>query len=235
MKLNTYIAHAGVCSRRNAALLIKAGKVRLNGMTVTAPWTEVNDKDKILVNKRPISTSKHIYIVFNKPKGVTTTLEDKYALKKVIDFIPPDIGRVYPVGRLDKDSRGLLILTNDGDLCNRLTHPSFGIEKEYEVLVRGRIDEQTVKGLKRGITDGAEHLSVKSAVVTSTGSNGTLIRTVVCEGKKRHIRRLFERFGMDVKDLKRVRVAGLKLGDIHNGHFRVLDKRTIYRLLFPAA
>jgi len=228
MKLNAYIAKAGVCSRRKAALLIKDGKVRLNGRIVTEPWLEAGPKDKILVDKKPIFTARHVYIVFNKPRGVTTTLEDKFAEKKVIDFIPQDLGRVYPVGRLDKESRGLLILTNDGDLCHRLTHPSFEVEKEYEVLIKGSVEEQTVKGLTKGVTDEGEHLAVKSAKITPMGKDRTLVRAIVCEGKKRLIRRLFERFGLDVKDLKRVRIGSLKLGDLRNGHFRVIDKKTMY-------
>lgn len=230
MKLNAYISNAGICSRRKAALLVKDGKVRLNGKVVLEPWLDVSDNDRVSVNNRPALTARHVYIVFNKPKGVTTTLEDKYAEKKVVDFIPQDLGRVYPVGRLDKESRGLLILTNDGELCHKLTHPSFETEKEYEVLIKGSVEEQTVRGLKRGVTDGGERLAVKSALIKDAGNGRTLIKAVVCEGKKRHIRRLFERFGLDVKDLKRVRIGNLELGDLKNGHFRVLDKKTMYRL-----
>lgn len=231
MKLNSYISNAGICSRRKAAVLVKEGRVRLNGKVVLEPWLEVGDKDRVLVNNRPALTKKHVYIVFNKPKGVTTTLEDKFAEKKVIDFIPRELGRVFPVGRLDKESRGLLILTNDGDLCHKLTHPSFETEKEYEVLIKGSVEEQTVRGLKRGVTDGQEHLAVKSASIKNAGPGRTLIKAVVMEGKKRHIRRLFERFGLEIKDLKRVRIGGLELGDLKNGHFRVIDKKNILHLL----
>ena len=228
MKLNAYIAHAGVCSRRKAAVLVKDGKVRLNGKIVIEPWIEISNDDRVLVNNRPVLTARFVYIVFNKPRGVTTTLEDKFAEKMVIDFIPQDLGRVYPVGRLDKDSRGLLILTNDGDLCHKLTHPRFEVEKEYDILIKGSVEEQTVKGLARGVIDGKEHLAVKSARIVPMGKGGTLIKAIICDGKKRHIRRLFERFGLEVKDLKRVRIGGLKLGDLKTGNFRVIERKKMY-------
>ena len=124
MHLNVFIAKSGFCSRRKAATYIKEGKAIVNGKIVFEPWLDVKDTDSVKVGGKHIKLKQDIYIIFNKPKGVTTTVEDKFALKKVIDFIPEKMGRVYPVGRLDKFSRGLILLTNDGDLCYRFTHPN---------------------------------------------------------------------------------------------------------------
>ena len=110
-------------------MLIKDGKVAVNGKTIMEPWFEVSERDAVKVGKRLLNSEKEVYILFNKPRGVTTTSEDKFAEVKITDLIPKRFGRVYPVGRLDKSSRGLIVLTNDGDLCQRLTHPSFEIEK----------------------------------------------------------------------------------------------------------
>ena len=231
MKLNAFISHSGFCSRRKAAGLIKAGDVKLNGTTVLEPWREVTSNDKVTVKNRPLKTEKLSYVIFNKPKGVTTTVEDRFAEKKIVDLVPKDLGRLYPVGRLDKDSRGLIILTNDGDLCHKLTHPKFETEKEYIVFVKGALSEDIIAGLKNGIRDGEDFLKVKSLSIEKSGKNSARFKAVVCEGKKRHLRRLFEHFDLAVKDLKRIRIGSLELGDLKGGHFRIVDRNTIYEAL----
>lgn len=230
MNLNTFLARSGVCSRRKAAEYIKEGRVSVNKATVLEPWRQVASGDAVAVDGKKISSEKHIYLVLNKPKGVTTTVEDKFASKKVTDMVPRRYGRLYPVGRLDKDTRGLLILTNDGDLCYKLTHPKFGVEKEYAVAVKGRADESKLKALVRGVEDEGEVLRVKSYSIAKTTDIYTEIRVIASEGKKRHIRRMFKRLGFEVTDLERIRIGRLTMGELREGKFRVLDRDTVYKL-----
>jgi pseudouridine synthase len=231
MNLNAFLSRNGFCSRRKAAVIIKEGSVTVNGRTVAEPWYQVKDHDIVKAGGKPVGAKRHVYIVMNKPKGVTSTLEDRFALKKITDLIPQKFGRVYPVGRLDRESRGLIILTSDGDLCHRLTHPRFEVEKEYVVMVKGKVDEPMVRKLKKGVKEHDEVLKVKTARVEKCSEDKSVVRVVICEGKKRHLRRLFTFLGLDVKDLVRVRIAGLRLGELRDGKFIVFDKKEIVSLL----
>jgi len=222
MRLSAYIAKSGFCSRRKAADLIKEGKVRLNEKIVYEPWIEIKENSKVEVNGKLLNSVEKTYLIFNKPKGVTTTLKDKFAQKKVSDYIPKKYGRVFPVGRLDKDSRGLIILTNNGDFCFRHTHPKFEVEKEYVLLVKGKINPKDIRKLKKGIKDKNDFLKVKKAVVESIEKGRTKIKITVCEGKKRHLRRLFKSLGFEVLDLKRIRIGRFELGNLKEGSFKPL-------------
>ena len=224
MRLNAFIAKSGVCSRRKAALLVKEGKVTHNGVIVREPYLEVADNDNIEVDGKPLQAKKHAYLIFNKPKGVTTTCLDKFADKKVTDYIPERFGRLYPVGRLDKDSRGLIILTNDGASCYALTHPKFEVEKEYLVTVKGVARRRHLDSLKKGVEDDGDFLKVKSASLQASSKDTSVISAVVAEGKKRHLRRLFKRLGFTVIDLERVRIGDIHLGSLKEGAYKVIEK-----------
>jgi 23S rRNA pseudouridine2605 synthase len=229
-KLNVFIAKAGVCSRRKADLLIKEGKVKMNGRVIVEPWTEVSASDFVAVSGKSLRAESQIYLIVNKPRGVTVTLEDKYAKRKINDHIPNRYGRVFPVGRLDKDTSGLIIMTNDGDLCHKLTHPSFEIEKEYVVTVEGMIKPQSMDTMKTGIEDEGDILKVKSVSMLRRDPKKTVLKIIISEGKKRHIRRLLKHLGAKVMNLKRVRIGNLELGALKEGKFRVVDKREMYLL-----
>lgn len=232
MTLNAFLSRNGFCSRRKAVLVIKEGKVTVNGKVVREPWYRVAEGDTVKAMGRPVGARRHVYIVINKPKGVTSTLDDKFAATKVTDLVPEKFGRVYPVGRLDKDSRGLMILTSDGDLCYQLTHPKYEVEKEYLVTVKGPVDDATLRKLRRGAKEGGDLLKLRSAEICEKASEGrTTVRAVICEGKKRHLRRLFGFFGLEVVDLVRVRIASLRLGDLKDGRFRVLDRKEMVAFL----
>lgn len=231
MHLNAFLSRNGFCSRRKAAIFVKEGKVTVGGKVVTEPWYEVRDGDVVRAEGRAVGQKRHAYIVINKPKGVTSTLEDRFAAKKVTDLIPKKFGRVYPVGRLDRESRGLMILTSDGDLCYNLTHPKFEVEKEYIVTVKGNVDEAILRKLKKGVEDKGDILKVRSAHIEKASEDKSVVRVVICEGKKRHLRRLFSRLDLEVRDLVRVRIANLRLGDLRDGSFRVLDRKEIVALL----
>ena len=229
MNLNVYIARCGHCSRRKADACIKEGRVAVNGVTMVAPWTRVRPDDQVVLDGKPVSAENYVYIIFNKPAGVTSTVEDVFAKKKIVDLIPKSLGRVYPVGRLDLLSRGLIILTNDGDLCYRLTHPRFGIEKEYHVTMRGKADEKLLSRLKRGVKDDGDHLKVRSARIVSATEKRSTLTVVVCEGKKRHLRRLFTALDATVIDLMRLRIGGLQLSSLKEGTFKLIDKDVLYK------
>jgi len=228
MRLNLFIAKSGYASRRKADCFIKEGKVRVNTKEVLQPFLQVGNKDKIEVEHKLLRLKELTYILFNKPKGVTTTLSDKFALKKVIDFFPKKFKGIYPVGRLDKQSCGLLILTNDGDFCYRLTHPKFSIEKEYLIELRGKISPSDCQRAKNGLNLEGEHLKVKSIKILTSHGNETICKVIISEGKKRHLRRLFKALGFFVEELKRVRVGGLVLGNLETGEYRLIKGEKMY-------
>jgi len=228
MRLNLFIARSGYASRRKADYLIEEGKVKVNDKEVFQSFLQVRNKDKVEVEGKALRPKEYIYILFNKPKGVTTTLSDKFALKKVIDFFPRKFKGIYPVGRLDRQSCGLLILTNDGDFCYRLTHPKFCIEKEYLVELKGQISPGDCQRAKNGVTLEGEHLKVKSIRVLSSQENKALCRVVISEGKKRHLRRLFKALGFLVRELKRVRTGRLVLGSLKTGKYRLIEGKKMY-------
>ena len=238
MRLNLFIAKSGYASRRKADCLIKEGKVRVNAKEVLQPFLQVGNKDKVEVEHKLLRLKELTYILFNKPKGVTTTLSDKFALKKVIDFFPKEFfarsesasgGKgIYPIGRLDKQSSGLLILTNDGDFCYRLTHPKFSIEKEYLLELNGEMFPCDCQKAKNGLTSEGDHLKVNAIKVVSIQKNKTICKVIISEGKKRHLRRLFKALGFPVVELKRIRVGRLVLGDLMVGKYRLIEGKKIY-------
>ena len=228
MKLNVYIAKSGYCSRRKADTLIKEGSVKVGKQVILEPWYNVKSGDSVNVGGRVLAVENNVYIVFNKPYGVTSTVEDKFASRKIVDMVPKDMGRLYPVGRLDRMSRGLIIITNDGVLCQKLTHPKFEVEKEYVVTVRAAMPENFPAKLVNGVDEGGDFLSVKSAEVVSKNEKKTVISVIGCEGKNRHIRRLFSKLGASVLDLQRVRIGGLVLSHLKEGAFKMLKREEIY-------
>jgi len=230
VRLNAFISRAGYCSRRNATLFVKDGKVKVGGKVVAEPWYVVQPGDAVSVNGKLLRAENNIYFIVNKPRGVTTTVEDSHAFKKIIEIVPKRHARLYPIGRLDKDSRGLIILTNDGDLCYQLTHPKFEIEKEYVVTVSGELDEHSLKRLKAGVLDEGDILKVRSYSGLKKSGDRTTLHVVIAEGKKRHLRRLFKAVGNPVTDLKRIRIGDLRLGELKEGSFEKIDRETIYRL-----
>lgn len=241
MRLNHFIAKSGYASRRKADLLIKEGAVLVNRETIQQPFFQVSQRDKISIRGKLLTLPTYIYVIFNKPQGVTTTLSDKFAHKKIVDFFTQgnssskmpalsDKG-IYPVGRLDKDSTGLIILTNDGDLCYKATHPKFGIEKEYLIKLNGEFSALNCKQAKRGINNQGDFLKV-DAIRIIRSSHQTLCKVVVCEGKKRHLRRLFKSLGFEVKSIKRIRIGKLTLGELREGQYKLVSKEKTYSLLF---
>ncbi len=230
-RLNKYIAHSGVCSRRKAAELVKAGKIKVNGTVETNPSYQVMPSDKIEYQGRILKpVKKMIYILMNKPKNVVTTTSDEKARKTVLDIIKNKVSeRIYPVGRLDRNTTGLILLTNDGDLAKKLSHPSHKVKKRYHVVLDKVVSAEDLDRIKQGLI-----LEDGSALVDDIdwiyGSDGSEVGIELHIGKNRIVRRIFEHLGYKVEKLDRVYYAGLTKKDLPRGWFRFLDKKEIIML-----
>ncbi len=226
VRLQKWLSESGVCSRRHGENLIRAGRVRVNGEVVTTLGTKVDpEKDRVQVDGRPVGTvSEKIYVALHKPRGYVTSC-DHPGQKLVIDLI--DLKeRIYPVGRLDKDSTGLLLLTNDGRLHHRLSHPSFDHEKEYDVTVDRPIDDGTLRRLAEGV----RIIGGMTRPARVRRLAGRRFRIVLLEGRNRQIRRMVKELGYKVKRLKRIRMAHIHLGDLPEGAWRHLTHSEMKRL-----
>ncbi|MEJ2154804.1 MAG: pseudouridine synthase [Desulfobacteraceae bacterium] len=226
VRIQKYLSAAGICSRRKAESFIRAGRVRVNGTIVTAMGSKIDpQKDRIEVDGRLVGPpAKKIYIALNKPKGYVTSC-DHPGQSLVVDLVDlPE--RIYPVGRLDKDSVGLLLLTNDGRLHHRLSHPSFDHEKAYEVTVQHPIDDGVLAHLSQGVV----LKGVKTRPASVERISGRRFRMVLKEGRNRQIRRMVNKMGHKVVRLKRIRVANIRLGNLPTGawrHLTAAEKKTL--------
>lgn len=225
MRLNKFLAECGVCSRRKADEIIAEGRVTVNRKTVSEMGFDVDEKKDVvyLDSKKIVPVTHYEYIMFNKPKGCVTTMSDDKGRKTVYDFIGRE-KRLVPVGRLDYDSEGLLLFTNDGELTHKLTHPSNEIPKTYVVKIEGEISESDMATLRKGVTvNGVKYSRCK---VKFTGEENGLSRleVVIFEGKNREIRRMFEAVEKNVVFLKRVAIGDLRLGGLSRGGFRELNE-----------
>lgn len=226
IRLNKFIAHSGFCSRRDADDYIAAGKVTVNGETVTELGTKVRRSDQVEVEGQTMSLEPFVYVLLNKPKDTITTTDDPRGRDTVMDRIEDATGhRVYPVGRLDRHTMGLLILTNDGDLAHRLMHPSYRVRKTYEVESIPRLTEDQLRDLSQGIE--LEDGPVQPHRITST-PDGFLLS--LFEGRNRLVRRIVEYYGSEVKRLKRIEYAGLTLEDVKMGRWRYLRREEVNAL-----
>jgi pseudouridine synthase len=233
MRLNRYLAVCGVSSRRRAERLISEGRVEVNGEPVGDPATPVEPgRDRVRVDGRPVSLpERHTYLLLHKPPGTVSTAEDPEGRPKVTDLVPPE-PRVFPVGRLDLDTSGALLLTDDGDLAHRLLHPRYEIEKEYDILVEGAVTDETVRALRRGIQLEDEPRPTAPAVVEirKRRAHRTRLTMILHEGRKRQVRRMLERVGHLVVSLRRVRIGPVALGDLAEGTYRTLQSEEVAAL-----
>lgn len=226
IRLNKYIAHAGFCSRRDADDYIAAGKVKVNGKVESELGSKVKKDDTVEVEGQTLSLEPFTYILLNKGKDTISTTDDEKDRKTVLDAVEDATGhRVYPVGRLDRDTMGLLILTNDGDLAHRLMHPSYRVKKTYEVTSNRQLTEQELRELVGGIE--LEDGPAKPAHVEEIINVPNTIRISVFEGRNHLIRRMISYFGAEVTKLKRIRYAGLDDKNIRVGRWRFLQQKEI--------
>jgi 23S rRNA pseudouridine2605 synthase len=227
VRLQKIIAAAGVASRRAAEELLRAGRVRVNGVPASLGDSADPDRDAISVDGVPLRAEPHVYWLLNKPRGVLTTVRDTHGRRTVLDLLPDTTSRVFPVGRLDSDTEGLLLLTNDGDLAHALLHPSFEVEREYRVTVRGRVAPQTLRRLAAGVEldDGLTAPALVGQPRFDSEARATTFSLTLIEGRKRQIRRALAALGHRVDRLLRIRMGPLRLGRLLPGEARPLSTR----------
>lgn len=236
MPLNKYVSHAGICSRRDAADLVKSGKVSVNGVIVKEPGHKVSSKDDVTVQGKKVSTTRHlVYILLNKPKDHITTTEDPEGRRTVMDIVKnatPE--RLFPIGRLDRNTTGVLLLTNDGALTQKLSHPSYEVKKIYEVTLDRPLVKKDFDELTAGITldDG---FIAPDSLAYADARNKAVIGIEIHSGKNRIVRRMFEKLGYDVRNLDRVMYANLTKKNVERGKWRFLQDKEIRLLKYMNA
>ena len=223
IRINKYIASCGVCSRRSAEEIILAGRVRINGQVVTELGTKVNSGDVVEVDDKKISLEQEkVYIMLNKPRGYITTSKEQFGRPSVLELL--DVSqRVFAVGRLDMDSEGLLLLTNDGEFTNKIIHPTKHISKTYEVVLKKEIADENIEKLKQGVDIGG--YITRPAIVEKVDNKNIII--TIHEGKNRQVRKMCEAVGNKVVNLKRVAIGDLELGELKTGKYKYLTESDI--------
>lgn len=231
-RLQKVLAASGLCARRKAEAWIVAGRITVNGMVAELGQKVDTQRDAICVDGRPIELDPCSYWLLHKPKGVLSTTSDPRGRKTVLDFLPHGLPRMVPVGRLDLDTEGLVLLTNDGEMVNALLHPSMGNEREYLVEVKGHVAPESLKALAEGIEleDGQTAPARVSRVRTDRTSHRTVFSLTMIEGRKRQIRRMLRVMGHPVLRLLRVRMGPLRLGTLPSGKARSLRKEEVAQL-----
>ena len=224
MRLNKYIAQAGVCSRRKADELTLAGKVKINGAVMKTPGYDVQEGDVVVVDGKPVDApEKAVYYALNKPAGYITTTSDEKDRPTVLSLLTDVTARVYPVGRLDGPTRGLLLLTNDGDLSYHIAHPSQKVWKTYIAVVAGHVTKDEVWALRNGVDIGDKKKTAPAQVtVLKEKGDQTTLEIRIHEGRNRQVRRMCKAVGHTVLDLQRTAIGDVKLGRLHEGTYRRL-------------
>ena len=234
IRLNKFLANAGICSRREADEFILSGAVTVNGQVVTELGTKVLRTDEVVFHGAPVSLEKKVYVLLNKPKDYVTTSDDPQQRKTVMDLVKnvcPE--RIYPVGRLDRNTTGVLLLTNDGDLASKLTHPKFLKKKVYHVFLDKNVDPQDMERIKEGIDleDGEVHAD---AIEYCNENDKSQVGVEIHSGKNRIVRRIFESLGYRVVKLDRVQFAGLTKKNLRRGDWRFLTEKEVEMLRMGA-
>lgn len=228
MRLQRYLAMAGIASRRKAEELITAGMVTVNGVIVTELGTKVTENDEVSCSGRMVKiSSEKIYIMLNKPAEYITSVKDQYGRKTVLDLLDGVKGRVYPVGRLDYNTTGLLLLTDDGDLTNKLMHPSNHIEKKYTALVKGTPSHQTIIAFSKGIELDDGITAPAKLTVLRRLKEDSIVEITIHEGRNRQVKRMCKAVGHPVITLKRISIGPLSLGDLKEGQWRYLTSEEL--------
>ena len=222
-RLQKIIANSGICSRRKAEELIIAGKVKVNGVVVDTLGFKADPNDDIEVNGQKIAREEKVYFLINKPKNIISSVKDDRGRTTVIDLVDTD-KRIFPVGRLDFDSSGLMLLTNDGELTNMMLHPSFEIEKTYEVTISGQITEEEIATLRKGVViDGIKTSRAKVTLLRyNANKNISFLTVTIHEGRNRQVRKMFETLNYEVTRLNRIKEGPLTLGTLQPGQYRKL-------------
>ena len=231
IRLQKYLSQCAVASRRKSEELILSGKVKVNGKVAGLGDKIDPRRDTVTVSgKKIVSSKKHYYIMLHKPRGFITTMEDEMGRKCVAELVKDVGARVYPVGRLDRDSEGLLIMTNDGDFANHLTHPSKHVPKTYRVTVRPNVTEDQLIAFNEGIEIDGRKTAPADAHIIEKGENRVVLEIIIHEGRNRQIRRMCEALGLEVARLKRTHIGSIKLGMLPQGKWRNLTEDEVHKL-----
>ena len=227
MRINKYLSGCGIDSRRKCEQLVIDGRVKINGKTVDKLATDVKDGDYVEVDGKAVRPSTRVvYIMLNKPKGCVSTVSDDKGRKTVLDFVKLR-ERIYPVGRLDYDTEGLLLLTNDGDIAQKISHPSGGVKKTYIARVEGKPTDAELKRLRAGIEyNGVKYAPAKISVLQSSDKE-TRLEITISEGKNHEVKNMIESLGRRVLFLKRTEISGIRLGGLSRGEWRYLNPHEI--------
>jgi 23S rRNA pseudouridine2605 synthase len=232
IRLQKFLADAGVASRRASEQIILEGRVTVNGNPVTQLGAKVDPlHDRVVVDGKPLKAKKKIHLALNKPRGLVCSRNDELGRPTIYELLPKEWGHLHSIGRLDFNSEGLLFLTNDGELSLKLTHPRYGVHKKYIVTVDGKVDDEMVKTFLRGVYIEGERLKAERLRVVSSSNSQSVVEMDLAEGKYREIRRMFESQGRTVKRLVRIQVGKIKLGELKTGKWRTLTEPEIKSLL----
>ena len=226
MRINKFLASSGIASRRECDKLISEGRIKVNGKPAVL-GTEINDGDEVYADGKPVNLKKNEYYILNKPKGYICSVSDEKGRKTVMDLMPQGVGRIYPVGRLDYDSEGLIIMTTDGELAQKLTHPSHEVPKTYLVKIESVLTEADLNPIRSGVEiDGYVTKKCKAHIV-ETNRAYTKIHITITEGKNREIRKMFAAIGKEVTLLKRIKIGEITLRGLDRGAYRKLSQQEI--------
>ncbi len=229
IRLNKFLSRAGVASRREADRMIVEGRIRVNGRVVEELGFKIDDeRNRVEVDGKKIRRAEHfVYLMLNKPEGCLVTLKDPFQRPTIVQLLPKLKERIFPVGRLDYESSGLLLLTNDGELANRLTHPRYKVKKVYLVKVKGEPEPSELMKLEKGIFLDGEKMAPARVKLIARAPRRNLFRVEIFEGRKREVRRMFEAIGCRVVGLERISVGGLCLGKLRKGAWRFLTHQEV--------
>lgn len=232
VRLQKFLAEAGVASRRAGERLIVNGLVEVNGKIVKELGTKVDPlHDLVKVEGRPVKSRRKLYIALHKPRGFLSTRSDDLDRRIVTDLLPREWSHLHPVGRLDRDSEGLIFLTNDGDFTLRLTHPRFGVRKCYRAIVEGRVEPEMLKRFLAGVEHEGEMLKAERARIVDANNSHSIVKLELAEGKNREVRRLFETQGLVVERLQRTQIGPIRLAELPEGKWRTLTEGEVKSLL----
>ena len=236
MRINKYLAHAGIASRRKSEELIKSGQVRVNGKVMTDLSYQVKSGDDVSVDGVSVYNEEPVYFLLNKPRGAISSVSDEKGRRTVMDFLPSVTERIYPVGRLDWDTSGLLLLTNDGEFANKMTHPSHEVEKVYVAKVEGQATREKLRPLTRGLKiDGRKTKPAEYTIIkTDASKNTSVVSLSIHEGRNHQVKKMFEAVGLPVKKLSRVQYGNLDLTGVNPGMYRKLTKKEVSQLVNQA-
>jgi 23S rRNA pseudouridine2605 synthase len=230
--LHKYLADAGIASRRASEQIILAGRVSVNGQVIRELGTQVDPAhDRVTIEGKKVEPRRKLYIALNKPRGYVSTRSDPEGRRTLQSLLPKEWGFLYSVGRLDMDSDGLILLTNDGDFCQRITHPRYGVLKKYRVTVEGQLEPDLLHQLTKGLWHEGELLRVEKARLLERFRPHSLVELELAEGKNREVRRLFEALRLRISRLQRIQVGKIRLGELPQGKWRTLTKSEIKSLL----